>query len=109
MLAEEWARAQEEEERYLSSRQERWREALARAAAAAEAGGEADDTDVEELMVSCVQRFRACLHACELLRDTAMYTASSGRAACSHTRGGLPRRSSLPAPAYAPACDMSGV
>jgi hypothetical protein len=60
MLAEEWARAQEEEERYLSSRQERWREALARAAAAAEAGGEADDTDVEELMVSCLQCAQKC-------------------------------------------------
>lgn len=50
-LAEEWARAQEEERRYMDTRQERWRESLARAAAAADAGDEADDTDVEELMV----------------------------------------------------------
>lgn len=50
-LAEEWARAQEEEQRYMDTRQERWRESLARAAAAADAGDEADDTDVEELMI----------------------------------------------------------
>lgn len=36
----------------MAGRQEQWRESLARAAAAAEAaGGEADDIDVEELMV----------------------------------------------------------
>lgn len=46
----------------MAGRQERWREALARAAAAAEAAdGEGDDTDVEELMVRCVVDHALCL------------------------------------------------
>ena len=102
MLAEEWANAQKEEERYLSSRQERWREALARAAAAAEAGGEADDTDVEELMVRCLQGFQG-VFSCST--DTATYTVGSRCSACSFLSGGVPHRFSL----RASACNMSGV
>lgn len=48
-LAEEWARARQEEAQYLEGRQERWRATLARAQAAADSGD--DDMDVEELMV----------------------------------------------------------